>query len=233
MKSEFPILYAITSKGDIKQWTVSAILDNDKALLRKVYGKYEGKMQINDKEIKGKNIGRSNETTPFEQACFDAESAFKKKKDNNYVEHVPNNTEASTYVLPMLAHSFFKRGHNIIYRAYVQPKLNGVRCLATKVSKTEIDFRSRKGKSYNEVCQHLKGTLLDMMIVGDIYDGELYNHSWTFQQIARHSKKVREGQNNLEFWVYDLAINKHHFTERLTYLKYQTSKHSPVKLVDT
>ena len=59
MNKKFPTLYAITSKGGIKQWTVSAVLDNGKAILRKVYGKYEGKMRIDDKEIgparKGKN----------------------------------------------------------------------------------------------------------------------------------------------------------------------------------
>ena len=80
----FPTLYALSSTGDIKEWTVSAIeLDNNRAILRKVFGKYGGKMQTNEKEIFGKNIGRSNETTPYEQALNQACSDLKKKRDKN------------------------------------------------------------------------------------------------------------------------------------------------------
>lgn len=156
MIKQFPTLYAVTSTGAIKQWTVSAAEINGDGILRKVYGKYQGKMQTNEKEIKGKNISKSNETTPFEQVCADAESAWKKKKDKNYVEHVPAAGEAPSFVLPMLAHPYEKRKHNITWPAYAQPKLNGVRCLATKISENKIEFRSRKGKSYDDVCAHME-----------------------------------------------------------------------------
>lgn len=223
MIKEFPTLYAVTSTGGIKQWSILAMIDDKtgNAILRKVFGAYGGKLQTNDKIINGKNIGKSNETTPFEQACADAQSDWKKKRDKNYVEHVLSPNEAPANVLPMLAHPYKDRSHNIKWPALAQPKLNGVRCLATKVSETEMQFRSRKGKSYDDVCAHMAPYLLESMTVGNILDGELYNHDWTFQEITRHAKKVRDDQDQLQYWVYDMAMDDMAFIERVKIIKTQ------------
>jgi len=219
---EFPILYGVSSKGVIKQWQVMAIETGyDHAILRKVFGLMGGQLQTNDKLIKGKNIGRVNETTPFEQACKDAESDFKKKKDKNYTEEIPDPNAKDAIQLPMLAHNFEKRGHNIEYPAYGQRKLNGVRCLSTKVSETEIDYRSRKGKPYNDTLQHLTPFLLPLMNVGDTFDGEIFHPDWSFQAIVRRVKKLRQDSNKLQYWVYDLAIEDAPFRERMATLNYR------------
>ena len=230
-----PTLYAVTSTGDIKEWTVSAHQSNGTAVLRKVFGRHGGTLQVNDKEIAGKNIGRANETTPFQQACAMAESDWKKKKDKNYVEHVPDANDPAPNILPMLAHPYKDRAHDIVWPAYVQPKLNGVRCLAHKVSDTEIRFTSRKGKSYDDVCAHLKGPLLELMTAGEILDGELYNHDWSFQNILRHTKKARSDQELLGYWVYDVADETVPFKARTTllYLKKWTASAHPVVRLNT
>jgi len=111
---EFPTLFGRTSKGEIKQWDV-LVFENEYQVpvVRTVHGLKDGKKQVNDKKvIKGKNIGKSNETTPFEQAVFNADSKWRKQIDNGYTEDVP---DENSYVAirPQRADPFSKRKHNI------------------------------------------------------------------------------------------------------------------------
>lgn len=48
--------------------------------------------------------------------------------------------------------------------------------------------------------------MIESMSIGDIIDGELFNPDWTFQNIVRHTKKVRDNQQFLQYWLYDMAI---------------------------
>jgi ATP-dependent DNA ligase len=115
----------------------------------------------------------------------------------------------------MLAQKFTKSGHHIEYPAFIQPKLNGVRCFAKKISEFEIDYSSRKGKSFNGTLQHLTPSLLHVLKTGDILDGEIYRHDWGFQQIIRRVKKLRPDTNRLQFHAYDFADENLDFYERL------------------
>ena len=211
--NELPQLYALDSKGRIKLWKAEAIsLKDGTAIVRKTHGLKGGKTQVNDRKIlKGKNIGKKNETTPFEQAVNEATSAWNRKKDGNYSE---NESDIPECGLPMLAQSFNKYGHRIVYPCVVQKKLNGVRCLAEKVDKETIVYLSRKGKKY-ETLEHLTPHLLKMMEVGDIYDGEIYVHGdITFQQLISYVKKLQPESKKLEYWVYDMANKDMAFSER-------------------
>jgi len=49
-----------------------------------------------------------------------------------------------------LAMDYKKRGHNIVYPCYVQPKLDGIRCLATRKGNT-ITYTSRDEKEFPAV----------------------------------------------------------------------------------
>ena len=138
MKKTFPILYEKSTTGKTKHWEISVSgLKTGDATITVKYGADEDKERITEKTItEGKNIGKSNETTPYQQACSEAESTWKKKLDSGYVENKADlNKEV---LLPMLAHKFQERKHDIVYPCYCQPKLDGVRCLAKKVSKTKI-----------------------------------------------------------------------------------------------
>ena len=137
-KKEFPSLYGKSSTGKIKLWKIRAETYKGKAAVITEYGYEDGEMQYTLVEVnEGKSIGRSNETTPFEQACLEAESKWNKKKDKKYVEK-RKDLDKDLGVLPMLAHPFKKRGHDIEWPAFIQPKLNGVRCLARKISEKEM-----------------------------------------------------------------------------------------------
>ena len=47
----------------------------------------DGKKQITEETVHGKNKGRSNETTDNEQAILEYERKIKKKKEEGYVEN--------------------------------------------------------------------------------------------------------------------------------------------------
>jgi len=214
-----PTLYSVSSKGKIKEWTISVNSNPDgSATIIRKHGYRGEKIQEIEKTIsKGKNIGKANETTPYEQAVSEALSLRQKRLDTGFTETVPN---LDTYVeteLPMLAQPFEKRKHNIKYPAYVQPKLNGVRCLAKKVSNNKIVYMTRKGKEYTTL-EHLTPTLLSIMKVGQILDGEIYIHGMKFQNIVRLVKKLRPESKNLEYHVYDLADSNMKFTDRFVEL---------------
>lgn len=79
-----PILYKKTSTGKIQQWTIS-VFEN---VIRTEYGQVGGKLQVATDEVEyGKNIGRSNETTPHEQAKTEAKSAWEKKLKRTMCSH--------------------------------------------------------------------------------------------------------------------------------------------------
>ncbi|WP_225393788.1 hypothetical protein, partial [Escherichia coli] len=61
-------LYGKDSKGKLKQWTVYT----DGAVVTVAHGRVGGKITEKSYTAEAKNIGRSNETTPEEQAELEA-----------------------------------------------------------------------------------------------------------------------------------------------------------------
>ena len=57
---------------------------------------------------KGKNIGKKNETSPKEQAIFDAQSKWDKKNKTGY-ETSKSLLKQTQLILPMLAYKFQDR----------------------------------------------------------------------------------------------------------------------------
>lgn len=210
--NKFPILYAKDSKGRIKIWCAEVITNADKlVILRTISGLQDGKQTPTDKIIRqGKNIGKKSETTPYEQAVSEGISKMNKKMDEGYVRQV---SDIKQVKLPMLAQKFNDRKHKIAYPALIQPKLNGVRCFVEKISNTELRYTSRKGKQYTTLS-HLNPVLLKNMELGDIWDGEIYNHEMTFQEIISAVKKQGESSFRLEFWCYDIADENSDFENR-------------------
>jgi DNA ligase-1 len=213
----WPQLYALASTGKVKTWQISVTdAEDGTAVIWTTHGYVDGKMQVKPKPIKkGKNIGKANETTPREQAISEAESAYKKKIDKKYITEIPTEDNMPEIYLPMLAKKFDDHKKKVTYPCIVQPKMNGVRCLARKISETEINYTSRKNKSYNATLAHLTPHLLPLMEVGQFFDGEIYLHGWGFQKILRRVKKLRPDTNRLQFWIYDIADPKKKNHERV------------------
>ena len=226
---KFSKLYEQSSTGKVKHWQITVREESTEAVISVAYGVDNSKVRVTDKTIyNGKNIGRSNETTPYEQALLEAEATWKKKLDKGYVENISNIKDE--ILLPMLAHTFQKRGHNIVYPAYVQPKLDGVRCLAKKIDSKTIKYYSRMGKEFTTL-EHLTPELLKMMSVDDVLDGEIYSRDHTFQEMIRLVKKLRPESSKLQYHVFDIVDTGMEYRLRHIALERMFDDASPTKNV--
>ena len=164
------------------------------------YGQIGGKMQNARKTATPKNVGRANATTADEQAILEAKAMHKKRLDGKYSLTIED--AKKEVFLPMLAASFDKRKDKVVYPVDVQPKLDGVRCLAYWDGDS-VKLMSRGGKQW-ECCQHIIDELEIVLPKGWVLDGELYIHGSTFQEITKLVKKLRVGSVNVQFHVYDV-----------------------------
>jgi DNA ligase-1 len=201
---KLPTLYGRSDSGKIKQWSVSVIrLGDGTSYINVEHGYEDGKKQVDQRCVsEGKNIGKANETTPYEQALSEAQSAWNKKRDEGYVEDkgaIPAN-DAGMF-LPMLAQPYDKHSKKILFPCYVQPKLDGMRALARKVDGV-VTMWSRKGKVISipdKIIEELQGFLRE----GESTDGELYHHGWTFQRLISATKKKSSDTDLLQYHIYD------------------------------
>jgi len=219
----FPILYKKSKKNKVSQWEVWVdINDDDIPVIYRKSGFVGFKFRTNQRFIKkGTNVGKSNEKTPYENACFIAGNYWKKHIEDNYVEGVENINREPLFLKPMLAKPYKPR----TFPVWVQPKYNGIR----GVSFRHIEDKriiSRERKEFPAVS-HIAN---ELNIFGKYSpDGELYNHSLTFQEIVRRVKKYREGlTEELEYWVYDLAIPDVPLDERMYILQNLIPKDHPI-----
>lgn len=198
-------LFGLDKSGGYKTWSIST--DGDKVII--VHGKEGGKLQTKIDTVKGKNIGRSNETTPEQQAELEAKSRINKQIDKGYRESKEDLGDIP--LLPMLAHDYLKQGHRITYPCFGSPKLDGVRCLAIR-KMSGVDLLSRGGKSYS--VSHIQQQLEKLMKVGDIFDGELYIHGLYLEEIVSAVKKYNPNTPKLNFVIFD-KITQESYEHRL------------------
>ena len=85
----FKTLYKKTSTGAIQQWSIKATNINNIACIVSNYGQVGGKIQESIEQVlQGKNEGKANETTAYEQAISQAESTWKKQLKKGYVDNI-------------------------------------------------------------------------------------------------------------------------------------------------
>ncbi len=210
----FSTLYGLDSKGRTKVWNIGVERDTEPdgfdrlpATIVTEYGLQGGTMQTaHDTVTEGKNLGKSNETTPFEQACAEAESKWNKQLDKGYVTDARLVGQAADKASPMLAHRYDKRKHNIVWPAIVQPKLDGIRMLA-HVGADGVRFFTRLGKPISTV-DHLAPALKAAFPAGTIVDGELFNPEMDLQEIVSGKAKASDTSARLQYWIYDLVDDR-------------------------
>ena len=211
---KLPPLFKKTSTGADQTWQISV----KGSTITTVYGQVGGKMQTATDVIKvGKNVGKSNETTPEEQAMFEAQAQWiKKKTAKGYVESLGDARKGKRDVLvaggidPMLAHRFDEQGHKIVYPAFAQPKLDGHRCTAV-VGEDAVTLWSRTRKPILSM-PHIVAALEDLDLVrGTVLDGELYNRAYRnkFEELTHfiRSPGPVEGHEVVQYHIYDMAID--------------------------
>ncbi|MBL5840903.1 hypothetical protein I4U30_21795 [Enterobacter asburiae] len=182
-----PTLYALNKDGSYQVWNVTT--EGDEVVVS--FGKENGKIQQKRTKCEMKNVGRSNETTAVFQAVLEARSKWEKQVRLGYRE-TKEELQTEENFSPMLAHDAIKRSSAIVYPAYVQPKLDGVRALVTLDKNGIPVFNSRGNKTYP-----VQGALLQQVKElaehsgFDKFDGELYIHGLSLQKIVALAKKWR------------------------------------------
>lgn len=220
---ELDKLYGADKSGRIKEWSATiAELADGSAVYTLTYGLQDGKKTVTERPILvGKNIGKTNETTPFEQACFDAQSRWNLQIDKGYkTDQADLKAESdSELFLPMLAHRYDQRAKYIKFPAFVQKKLDGCRLIARKRD-GKVTIWSRKGKLIT-APKELIAELEQNMENEEVFDGELYVNEWRnennetdFQRIISAVKKYNQDTPQLEYHVYDRPITDKSFEER-------------------
>lgn len=195
----WPTLYHKGSSGQMYQWQVWV----EGSDIVAEYGVVGGKFMEARKRAEAKNVGRSNETTPFAQAQLEAEAMYKFKLERKYCVSIRECEDP--LFLPMLAHKFQDKKNGIGYPVWVQPKLDGVRCIARwHPRKPEIQLLTRAGKEWD--IPHVKKELEIIMPTDMVLDGELYIHGKSFQDISKLVKKHRPETLELEFHIYDVPV---------------------------
>ena len=203
-------LYGKDKSGKFKQWSIWTVEDS----LFIEHGQEGGKLQLKEEKVKGKNIGRSNETSDPEQAEFEANSRINKQTDKGYRADKSDLEELP--LLPMLANDYLKQGHRIKYPCYASAKLDGVRCLAI-CTEDGVILKSRGGKLYE--VKHVISQISTVMKVGDVWDGELYIHGKYLEEIVSAVKKPNAMTNEISFRIFDV-VSDDVFEDRITNLKY-------------
>lgn len=201
-----PTLYSLTSLGQTQTWSI----ETKGARFRTTEGILGGVLTTSAwTQCQGKNVGRANETTGEEQAEREAKSRHQRKLDSGYHE---DQAAISTprFFEPMLAKQWEDHKDTIEWPVYSQPKLDGVRCIASKDG-----LFSRNGKRIVS-APHIEQALADLFnhVPSLRLDGELYCHrlKHDFNAIISLAKKTKpteadlaESAAHLEYWVYDVC----------------------------
>lgn len=196
----WPTLYTKTAAGSINFWTIWT--DGPSVCMR--WGQVGTDKPLEDSyQAEGKNVGRSNETSPEEQAIKEAQAKFDKQVRLKYVRSVEA-AWSNVNIKPMRAYSLdAKREKKLKFPVTVQPKFNGVRCMAYNLPDGTMRLMSRGGKDYSVV--HIQAELMTRIPEGWILDGELYAHGVSLQNIRSYIETPQIKTLMVMYHVYDLT----------------------------
>jgi len=209
-----PKLYKTDMRKRKRMWEISVIQDDQGVPSIVIHHGIVGGKIVERKRIinKGKNKGRRNETTPFQQAIKEAFKAFSDKFKDMTVDIDRANEIRNIY--PMLARDYKQlegKKSQLQPPFIMQPKLDGVRCLAHFNAKSKsVELLSRDRKIYNmpHITKELNKLYAKFVNNStDFYlDGELYNHDLPQQKISGIARKIKtydKDIKSLEYWVFD------------------------------
>lgn len=222
MQTRFPTLLGQASRGTTKVWEawVSEEEGGASAVAVVRFGARGGKMQTLERRyVCGKNRGKANETTAYQQAVAETARKWKDKVEKQGYREAGGeesagpgaasephampeaHTEAGAALLPMLAKTFdvsklgSARAKTIAFPCLAQPKLDGLRCLIYE-SRGELVAQSRVGGRFVTVAHILEALRPVFRAFGDggdagrlVLDGELYSTAMPFEVLAGRLKK--------------------------------------------
>ena len=241
LHKEYSPIFGKDKSGKTRVWTASIfvfpVMNKTLAVIQ--HGIYEGKLQIDTRHYtEGKNIGKRNETTHLEQCISEIE---KKRKDKiekeGYSTTFPSRETGVVdgtqhrKIFPMLANKYDPEpstrrrvgvGKGIVFPCFVQPKLDGLRCVVYLVDGAPV-YQSRTGGEFT-VLQHLDESILQVLRKNPTLtlDGELYTQEIPFEELAGIIKKKTMTESDrqkircVQYHVYDVVIPNIPFKDRLS-----------------
>lgn len=164
-------------------------------------------VQHSEKVLIGKQ-GRSLE----EQVQSRIRSRISKQRDKGYVDSIDKAAEGAFNQLglppPMLAQVYKSAPTK---PAWMQRKLNGLRCLITRQDGELIAY-TRRGKQLKAITEILTEAS-EFVFEGDVLDGELYSHGQSLQTIQSWVKARQPNTCRVIWAVYD-QISGDNFSDR-------------------
>jgi hypothetical protein len=173
----------------------------DGAVLRYAHAVTEGASEVAHEDLiqlngSGRNLDQQME--------LEMNSRINRMLDKGYkylrTEALAGATNQMGFRMPMLAQTLEKSGPVDFSCAYVQPKLDGHRCLITNFEGELIAY-TRKGKPITTVNHVLQE--LTWLPEGRTLDGELYIHGRKLQSISSLIKREQADSKLLKYHWYD------------------------------
>jgi DNA ligase 1 len=230
------VLFARNSSGQIKTWIITVDEHQGYGRLTITYGLYNKKSTFKVDIIKtGKNLGKANATTPYEQAILEAKSRIATMKKLGYKDNVDlkltsdeinseilvdlalpkTNTDDNDNIIPMKCQKYYKTVKRkgveteVVrldeYPIVAQPKFNGVRAFINK----DLTIFSKKGLEYtilDHLIPDLKLCNFEYEGIDIILDGELYIPGEILSNIVSGVRTRNVFTSAIKFYCFDLAI---------------------------
>ena len=221
LKKEFPILYKAGTKGETLIWQIwvepGKLADgkpSDTGVIVVVHGRVDGKKQEEREEIKqGKNYGKANATTPYQQALNEAQSKWEIKLKRKGYGLTKEQSAATRAVSAMLAEKYKDHAKKVEWgSAFTQPKLDGYRCLSRIGKGGKMTALSRENQPINvphitEALDEAVHRLMSKANVGDVtLDGELYLMGMPLNTISSACKRKSDLTDKLQYHIYDVFM---------------------------
>jgi len=232
MVDTFKTLYKKDSKGKTRVWQIGVEDLGTRSEIVIKSGLLDGKQTTQTIVVScGKNIGKANETTHFEQAVKETEARIVAQEKDGYVDDLKNLRDSgvagSGQLKPMLAQKYDptrkQKGSKDLVQlklhgkeVAVQPKLDGNRCLIT-LTPMSGQMWTRTGTLMPVQLRHILVPLIARMAQHQIpevtLDGELYDHEgMTFDELNGLVKKVdateeqRVKRATIKYHLYDVML---------------------------
>lgn len=208
-------LYKRTSTGAIQVWWMEVEGEQHRAHS----GQLNGAITTSGwTTCTAKNVGRSNEVSPEEQAILEVAAEYTLKQKKGYRQTIADVDDVG--FKPMLAQEFEGNNKKAVEKIFangdfvvVQPKLDGMRCIATAKG-----LVSRNGNPIVAV-PHIVDALLPWFhkYPDLILDGELYNHDLKadfpkLMSLVKKQKPTAEDFKDsevVEYHIYDVVPRSH------------------------
>jgi len=172
-----------------------------------------GKIVISGWKIgEPKNIGKTNETSGETQATTEIDAKYKfQLYQSGYYETRDLALKAKpAFFNVMTAHKWKDRKGKVDFPVYCQPKLDGIRCVAS------VNGLQSRGGQELVATPHIPFAMAEIFeeFLDIVIDGELYNHKFKddfneLQSIITNKNPTQEeldySMENVEFHVYDIA----------------------------